>query len=432
VISPSTDIYEYIPQESDLVIEINTRNFVSEFAYQRIFNEEYVVEKVHLEDQEINTGIDYFSKVILFREQWAEENVWIGVVGYTDKSNFKQYMESLLDKPKIEFGDDHAIIQLTKSKNQALLDEHITKISKKEIKPFTARVDLNQYFSSEKEVNCYIIPTSSGVDNQLIDGHINFDFMGDYIDIGGNFTTVSSFGETPSIAYALNEDIAFSLRSSLNVFNSIYWFSKEKIDNVPDYDQMALDYDGVNMFMVDRNWGYDFPFKTFPEMQLHFDINQSSNWQAFFDSLNSQELIRVDTLTNSLITQQGAFFKYNVTDEIFEIMHKEVNLTPAEDSGLCFDFQMKIAPLLDNTKFAVDEDNPPSVLEQTIGMSVAEEMIDELHVLDNIEQIKFQLIRGEDSNMNASGHVQMKNREGQSMIELMYFMTEALLFVSEY
>ena len=69
------------------------------------------------------------------------------------------------------------------------------------------------------------------------------------------------------------------------------------------------------------------------------------------------------------------------------------SLEIAEDEGICFDFQMKIAPLLDNTKFAVDEDNPPSQLEQTIGISIAEEMIDELHVLDNIEQIKFQLIK---------------------------------------
>ena len=37
VLESSKEIYNYIPAESDLVIEINMRNFIAAGAYQRIF-----------------------------------------------------------------------------------------------------------------------------------------------------------------------------------------------------------------------------------------------------------------------------------------------------------------------------------------------------------------------------------------------------------
>ena len=101
------------------------------------------------------------------------------------------------------------------------------------------------------------------------------DFHKDHIDIDGEFNTASNFDQTPAISYSIDNDKAFSLRSSLNIFKSIWWFSDEKIENVPQYNQMALDYDGVNFFLVNRNWGYPFPFKTFPEVQLKFDISKN-------------------------------------------------------------------------------------------------------------------------------------------------------------
>ena len=73
ILNPDDDIYTYIPQESDFVVEINTKNFVAEMAYQRIFREEYFLKKVYpvFEEEEgkqkegihQNTGIDLFNKL---------------------------------------------------------------------------------------------------------------------------------------------------------------------------------------------------------------------------------------------------------------------------------------------------------------------------------------------------------------------------------
>lgn len=435
VLDASTEIYAYIPQESDIVIEVNNPNFIEEFAYQRIFNESYVLEKINIEDAAVegfNTGIDYFSKIVLFREQWASEDIWIAVIGYTNREDFELYIKRRHRDAHIQFGDKHAIVQLSKSSNQALLDEHLKAIANKEVKPFTARVNLKDYFKKDKEINCYFIPPSSNSDNQLIDGFLNFDFKQDHIDIQGDFTPVSTFDQNPTIAYSIDENAAFSMRSSLNIFNSIFWFSSERIENVPAYDQMALDYDGVKVFLVNSDWGYEFPFKTFPDMQMRFDFNKQEKWKAFVDTLESQNKIRLDTTTGSLATKQGAFFQYNLDDEIFEMSYKGTNFERSESSDVCFDFQMKIAPLLDNTKFAVDEDNPPSVEFQMIGMSIAEEMIEDLHVFDNIEQIRFKMVKNGTDKVSANGKVQMANREGQSVIESMFFVTEAMFFIKEF
>ncbi|MEX1002714.1 MAG: hypothetical protein WDZ35_11415 [Crocinitomicaceae bacterium] len=426
-----TEIYRYIPQESDVVIEINNTNFISEIAYQRVFNEAYVLEKIEFEEVEVDvkTGIDFFSKTILFRENWSNESVWIAVVAYSNRADFEKYIQSKVKEAHVTFGKKHAIVQLSPSTHQEQLDEHLKNIANQSIKPFTTRVNLKKYFQPDNEINCYIIPPSTDVDNQLIDGHLHFDFLKDHIEIDGNFTPVSGFENTPPVKYALNEAAAFSMRSSLNVFNSIYWFTKEKIKDVPQYSQMALDYDGSKIFLVDHKWGYTFPFKTFPEIQARFDIKKPQVWQTFLDTLIANEQVRVDTTTGILVTEQGAFFQYKLNHEVFELSRGTTQFEENPANNIYFDFQMQISPLLDRTNFSVDEDNPPSQLEQTIGLSIAEEMISDLHVFDNIEQLRFQLIKESDNAIKAKGTVQMHDREGQTMIESMFFFAEAMLFL---
>jgi len=425
-------IYSYIPQESDIVIEINSRNFIGEMMYQRIFNQDYVKERVEVEKEDIPTGINYFSKVILFREVWANESVWICVVGVENEQDFEKFVATKISEPHIVTNDGYAVIQLGPSSNQEQLDEHLANIANKKIKPFSTRVDLSKHFNKEKEINVYMIPQTSNANNQLIDGYLNMDFHQDHIDIGGEFNVVSGFNDKKGIVYPVNEEAALSIRSSLNVFNSIWWFNSEQIENVPQYDQLALDYDGMKIFLCDKNWGYQFPFKSFPEMQMRFDLSKSERWFAFFDTINAQGKIKVDTTTKSLITEQGTFLQYDITESHFDLSRSGVNLTADPQEDVYFDMQFKIAPLLDNTKFSVDEENPPSILEQSIGISIAEDMIDELHAFDNIEQIRFQMSNGGEGKIKAEGKVQMKDKNGQSMVESMFFMTEALLYIKEF
>lgn len=427
-----TEIYEFIPQESDIVIEVNNVNFISEIAYQRVYNQDYVLEKVDMDEVDTETGINYFSKIILFREQWANEYVWFAVVKYSSRKEIENYVKTKLKNTNMAFGNGHLVVQLSESKNQPEMNKRLAAIAGKDIKPFTSRVNLFEVFNPEKEINCYFIPPTGEYQNQLIEGYVSFDFKKELVEIDGEFTPVGGFENTPPIAYELNNETAFSMRSSMNVFNSIYWFSKEKIDNIPEYSQLALDYDGMNMFMVDGSFGYNFPFKKFPEMDLRFDIVNTENWHTFYDSALARGTIRVDTTTNLLATKEGTFFKYNFNDDVFELGKKEnVSFEPSTDPNVCFDLQFKIPQLIDNTKFLVDDDNPPSKTLQMVVMAVAGDMMEDMRVMSNVEQITFRLLKDGSDKVKAEGKILMTNKEGQSEIESLLFAKESVYFISQ-
>ena len=427
-----TDIYDFIPQESDIVIEVNNVNFISEIAYQRIYNQDYVLDQIDMDEVETETGIDYFSKIVLFREQWANEYVWFAVLKYRNRKKIENYIKTKMKNTNMAFGNGHVVVQLSESQNQDEMNKRLASIAGKKVKPFTARVNLFEVFKPDKEINAYFIPPTGEYQNQIIEGYLSFDFKKEHVVIDGEFTPIGGFENTPSVAYALNEEAAFSMRSSMNIFNSIYWFSKEKIDNIPEYSQLALDYDGMNMFMVDLSFGYDFPFKKFPEMDLRFDIVDTENWHTFYDSALARGKIRVDTTTNLLATKEGTFFKVNFTDDVFELGKKEnVSFESSSDPNVCFDLQFRIPRLIDNTKFLVDEDNPPSETLRLMVMAVANDMMEDMRVMANVDQIKFKLLKDGPDKIKAEGKVSMVNKNGRSEIECLLFTKESIYFISQ-
>lgn len=437
VIEVDTEIYNFVPQEADVIIEVNSRNFFTEAAYQRIFNEDYYNEKI-APDPEIEPpdilafGVDFFSSIILFRENWAEENIWMGIMGYTDQNDFQKFMADEVPNSIIRFCEHYAIVQLTPSKNQEKLDEHLDNIVNQKVKPITAKLNIESVFNREREINCYFAPEGTSVNNQIIDGFLSFDFKKDDIKIDGEFTPVSGLDKGQGIAYALDEEAAFSMRSSLNIFNSIYWFGKEKITNIPEYSQMAMDYDGVKILAVDPNLGYDFPYKFFPEYQIHFDILQPKVWHDFFDSLRTQGKMKVDTVTNQIITPQGVYFNYNLTNTEFEIMRSTISLQKIENDRTCFVMHMNIDPLIENTKIAVDEQNPPNRIMQNVLVGGLESMMSELQVMANIDKINFRMVYESETKIEAEGEVMMKEKDGNAIIEGMFFTKGALLFLKDY
>ena len=436
VLGSSKDIYNYIPETSDIVIEVNTRNFVREIMYQRIFQEDYFNETIVIEDGEeleIPPGIDPFSSVVVFREQWAEEVIWMALVGYTSREDFEPYLAEQLPGSQYEFGRKYVLVQMTPSIQQENIDEHMTKIMNGEIKSFKQRVDLTELFDPSKEINCYAIPQSGSDRNQLLNGNLSFDFLGDHIKVYGEFTPVSGFGDNSPVAYAVNKDAAISLRSSLNLVHNIYWANSEVVEDIPDYSQMALDYDAMKMFMIHKNLGYPFYMKFFPEMQIHFDIVGYKNWQNFLDTLKAADAIKMDTVSHTFVENQvGVFFQYTFDEQKFELMRKEVTLTPSDDNRLYFALHVNVKPLMDNVTFLVDEENPPALAEQGLGLVVAEMMVDEIRVMSNIENVDFELRLEDETNLVADGRIQMVNRNGNSIIESMDFGKAAVSFFKTY
>ena len=438
ILDTSNEIYEFVPQESDFVIEINTRNFIKEILYQRIYAEEYFNKKIYPKVEEGATerkwrasGIDLFGKIVCFREQWANEAIWFAVIKHTDPDALKSFIRANNPEAIFEITEKYAIIQLNSSTNQEKLSEHLIKISKKEIKSFSERQNIIDLFDRDKEINCFIIPKVSEY-NSLLDGYFSFDFLKDHIKIEGAFTPISGLKDFKPIAYAIDKEQALSLRSSLNIFNSIYLFNDQKVENVPEYTQLALDYNGADCQMIHRNQGYSTPFKTYPLVKIHFDLLDQKMWNAFFDSVKVTPGIRVDTVNRIIETAQGASFRYRQTANIFELMQDSIQLIDAAPSNVYFDLYLNSDCVIDRTKFSAHKEFPPSDFEQTMGMMVAGKMLEEIRSLANMEWIEFRIEGSDDETINVTGRVEMKEKNGHSMVESLSFGTMLFNFISAY
>ncbi|MCG8578175.1 MAG: hypothetical protein MI810_25070 [Flavobacteriales bacterium] len=434
------EIYEHIPQESDIVIEINCRNFVQEIMYQKIFNEDYFQEKLFPPDEDelgkrpinLDIGINVFSKIIILREQWAEEDVWLAIFEYTNKTALQKFIEEEVGEASIAYGDTYAVAQINRSTTESSLDEHLQKIADGDVKPFSDRIDLKTYFDPNKEINVYLLHDAGTSHAKLIDGHLHYDFLHDRISVSGEFTPVSDFAGTPAIAYEMNDDVAMSIRSSISLFNSLYWFGKDRIDDIPEFRQLAFDYDGVNIMLCDKNLDYPFPFKTFPDMDVHFDFDDPQPWNDFLQAMVDDGEVKLDTTTKMLSTKSGTFFKYNISDSEFEFMRDQTSFKAAsEETDVFFDFRLNVDPLLANTKLAIDENDPPSKAEQTIGLGFGNGFIADLRKMANVESMWYTMRLNNEERMLAEGEILMKEKEGSAMIESLSFGSLASILLQD-
>lgn len=436
-LNADTNIYKYIPQDSDIVIEINSRNFIKEVMYQKIFRESYFNETLFPPEDalgrrptNLNVGINVFSKVIVVREQWAEVDVWLAIVEYNDKAALQKSIGGENSGSKIFFGDEVAVIHLNARETIDGLDDHLQKIAAGEVKSFTERVDLVDYFDPDKEINVYLLHDSGNEHTQLLDGRLSYDFLADRIDVDGEFTPVSGFESTPPIIYEMNEDAALSIRSSISLFNSLYWFGKNRIENLPEYNQMAFDYNGVLITLCDMKLDLPFPAKQFPEMQLRFDVQDTNEWRQFIDNLVESGQMNVDTTVNMLSTNLGTFVRYRFEGGQFELMREDqTNFVSEDNSNVYFDFRMEIDPLLDNTKLAIDEDNPPNETESSIALGIASNQIADLKLMTNVESMWYTMRLEQSDLMSADGEVIMKNKSGSSIIECVKFASSLMDYV---
>ena len=436
IIEEGNAIYSYVPIEADVVIEVNTRNFIKEIAYQRIYEEEYFIEKVYPDptaqpEPIIETGVNYFDRIVLFRETWPEEKVWSMIFSYTSKEALEKFAADNFPDAHLYYTDDNFVIfQISQSDQQDAVDEHFKRIAAGDSKPITEKINIRELFPRDKEINCYFAPQTTNPENQIIDGTVSLDFMNDEIKVDGQFIPVSDFNQNETIKYPINEEVAFSMRSSLNLFHSLYWFSNEKLSNIPSYDQMAFDYDGVNMFLCQYDSPY--PFNSFPVLQMRFDIgDEQEEWQGYFDDLIEEQEFRLDTVMQMVHTPQGACFKYNVNDEVFEFMRTEVNLEETLDDSIYMEMRLDTRRLFDNTIVAADSADPRSKLELNLLLSGANSVIEDMRGISIMSEVNFKLAK-DGENLKASGKVVMKEEEGNSMIECLFLGKGALFMLKEY
>lgn len=419
VLKPNPEIYQYIPQEADIVIEINSKNFIRELAYQRIYNEDYFLDKTVTEDENtiigdapLNTGIDFFSQLIIFREKWSDEDVWFGVVKLKSQIDFNTYLkENELDF-HTAFSDHYCIIQLTPSLNQDIISTHLGNIATKKVKSFDSKTDLSAVFNSENEMNIYIAPKNS---KHILDGYLYLNFLQDKIEVKGNFNAISQNEDIPYISYEDDLSQAFSLRSSLNLFNSVYIFNDKKLENLPDYSQLCLDFNGVTMLTSND----EIPLTAYPKINLKFDILNATIWQDYLTEINQSNEIKVDSTqkTIRLDAEAKSAIQYKLNDQEFSLYQSYVDFKTTESSTDYFSLKITPSLFLEHIDFVKDTLNPPGLVAQ-LKIGIIQNLMEDMDYFEAIERVDFSICDDENkTDFISKGTILFKEKNGNSMVE---------------
>jgi len=419
ILNSNPKIYSLIPQDADIVIEINSKNFIQEVAYQRIFNEDYFLDRLPKDEEDnlvdrdhLDFGLNPYSQVIIFRENWANTNIWYAVVAISNKNKFNDFLKDKGYQFNVEYADNYAVILLTDTDDEDIIN-HQKNIADFKIKSFDAKVDLSEVFEASNEMNVYLAPKNS---KHIIDGYLHFDFKKDRVITKGNFTPVGKIEDIPFINYQTNDDKAVTLRSSLNLFNSVYLFNKDiSLKNLPKYTQLCLDFDGTTLITSHS----DIPIVAYPKLNIQFDITDSLIWKSYIDNLNDSSTFMIDETNHQFIinAESQTYFNYSLNHQFFKIFQQPNDFITKEQLNTYFYLNIQPNLILKNTEFVKDSLNPPTFVDG-IKIGIIESIMEDMNFWNDVDLINFKITNDKSSlDFKSEGEIIYLNKKGHSIVE---------------
>ncbi|MFK8039006.1 MAG: hypothetical protein AB8B74_11995 [Crocinitomicaceae bacterium] len=419
ILTPSNSLYKYVPEESDIVIEVNAINFVKEVGYQWIYEpKHFQSDNANLESEDLsqefkNIGINPFSKIILFNEKWANESLWFGVLKIENQDAFAKYISENSPSAIVSYLKTTAIVQISKSINQEEVTLHTQNILEGKVKSIHANPIIKTNFYTENEINIYIKSMKS---EYVTDGYLSVNFNDQQIDIAGYFHPIGNT-EVKPIAYNIEQNIGISLRSSLNLLNTIYLFNDTKLEYLPDYEQLAFDYDGVNLLTNNDL----IPVTSFPNINFSLDILNEKTWLEYLDANIEDGSILISGDTIMINSEVKAKIRYEIANQKFQLFQKHKTLSIAEKGEDRY-FALEVHPqeLIDKMVFKEDENNPPKIISSQI-IRIVKSVLEDFSYLNAIDEINFAINKDPKSdNYISSGHIIYENSNSHSTIESYY------------
>ncbi len=419
ILTSSNKIYKFVPLESDIVIEINAINFIKEVSNQWIYQPDHFekddldTETEDLSEKIKTIGVDPFSKIIVFNEKWANESLWFGVAKVIDESDFSIYIAENFPHAIVFYGESAAVIQMSQSINQTEVSNHIENILAGKVPSIKQNALIKTDFLDENEINIYLKSVKS---DYVTDGYLSVNFNDTQIDIAGFFHPIGQTDVNP-IAYEISPNIGISLRSSLNLLNTIYLFNDTKLEYLPDYKQLALDYDGVNLITNNDV----IPVTSFPNINLSLDIDDEKTWLNYLDANidDGSLLIAGDTLMMN--SEVKAKIRYEIADHKFKLFQKRKTFETNNTSQNNY-FNLIIHPeqIVHKMNFKEDKNNPPKIVAGQI-IKIVKSILEDFGYMSAIDEINFRIDKDAETNdYISSGHIIYHNRNSHSTIQSYY------------
>lgn len=424
ILKSNPEIYSFVPQDANQVIEVNTKSFIIKTANQFFHNEDYFLSYFGDEsDDNIDAidfnktkrfGVDISSRVIFFSESWECETVWYCILGIDDEVKFSAFAEKQKEIVAYEVVTDFAICLLTKPSQKENVFKHLKQIANQKVKSFDSKIDLSSTFNSNNEINYYVSPE----DNEyIIDGLLSVNFNGENITFNGEYNTIGSLNVLSTISQYVKPESALSLRTTFNY-----------LDDVPGFNELVVDYESTN-FVTSNEL---IPIHVAPNLNMFVSSEKSDYGKSFFDKIDSYDNFTVDSSSNQLryLNQLSFSIGYKLNTNSFIVSNdsfafsREFNREMISNALL----ELNIKPDLyfSNIKFLDDELNPPKLI-AGLKINMFKNILSEFSSINKLEQIYCSVVYSDDkSKLISTGEIKFKEKSGHSIVEAMFMSINVL------
>ncbi|MFD1552645.1 hypothetical protein DNU06_16570 [Putridiphycobacter roseus] len=418
VLKPTDDIYKLIPEESEIVIEINLQNFIKEIVYQKVFNAQNS-ELIALENSStenfkdiMNAGIEINSKAMLFCEKWANNYVWYAVIPLQNKSKFESFIQKKTSVDQVHYTKKYALIQLSTSSQQAAVTTHINNILQSKVKSINSSNKITHDFEDENEINAYINISNA---THINEGCLSLNFEQKQIKLSGFFHPKASATPLEPIKYKTDKDVALSLITSLNLLNAFNFIFHDSYHEIPEYNQMALNFDGTTLMTTNNT----IPIDIYPHVNMELEILNKNNWSTFLNKLNSNENITVGKDSMVLNLQGKLFLQYHLSEKLFNLYQTQQSFIPNETKGHYFSLFAQPGKFIDKTFFKKDEKNPPKII-ANMKINVIQTILNDFQYIKNLDTVTFDIFKdAENADFTSEGKIVYKTENSHSIISTM-------------
>lgn len=153
-------LYDYVPEEANLILQINSQEIIKEGAYRLFFdqNDLEFIEEISLDGKRTPSAINPEIAPIVFTELWEGKLAAFCVFGIHHENTFRNKCEKWVEEKKIVAFSSNAEIGVVCMKGEKIetIQNHLDHIAEKNINEISDRFQLIEKFDAKALLNGYI------------------------------------------------------------------------------------------------------------------------------------------------------------------------------------------------------------------------------------------------------------------------------------
>lgn len=417
ILNSNPKIYNYVPQDADQVIEVNTKEFIKKIGFEFFYNADYILPYIQsnvdrksgvLEKAKSNQfGIDFTSKIIVYSEHWEDEVVWYCVLGVEDVNDFSMFAKQTDEIIHFEVVNDYVICLLSKPSKLDKVITHMVEISQQNIKSIDSKLDLSELFNDHNEINYYV----TSKNNRYITGGVGqLLFNKNKIVFDGEFSTVGTYTSIAGNSELVNLDNVVSLRTTMSMF-----------DESVAVDAINVDYKST-VFETSNSL---IPMHVAPQLNVLITSDKTNYWYGLVDLIGQKKGVKIDSIKNEIyyLNQLSMSLGYDVTDErlVFsnDSMRVELPTLNAVERKV-FELNMNPNYFSQDIMFVESLTNPPTMV-ANLKLNVFNSVMEELFTINKIENVYCTADYTVDkTKLLAKGEIKFNEKAGHSIVESLF------------